>query len=172
MSDVLTQLADAYDIVVLDAPPLLTVADAGELAPLVDGVLLCVRWGATRREQLVRGRELLDRVGARTFGALLTFVPRRVASTDDHAYSDLRREQPRRWPWRRKHDLARDEALHLQVLGDRLRPADRTRRDAGPDARLRPAVRPAPKGPGAAADDDGPPSMSAGVQEASARRRR
>lgn len=75
----LNDLASSHDIVLLDAPPLLPVADAGALAGLVDGVLLCARWGSVRRDELERTGALLERLGARLLGVVLTQVPARSA---------------------------------------------------------------------------------------------
>ncbi|MCU1606974.1 MAG: capsular exopolysaccharide family, partial [Modestobacter sp.] len=88
MTALLGRLTDEYDLVVVDAPPLLPVADAVGLASLCDGVVLCVRWGVTGRDRLERAREMLDRGNAHTLGSVLTFVPRRAAGTYQYSYSD------------------------------------------------------------------------------------
>jgi non-specific protein-tyrosine kinase len=79
MADLLSRAASAFDVVLVDAPPLLPVADARGLASLTDGALVCVRWGGTDREQLERARVMLEMAGSRILGAVMTFVPRRVA---------------------------------------------------------------------------------------------
>jgi non-specific protein-tyrosine kinase len=65
--------ADA-DVVLVDAPPLLAVTDAALLAARLDGVLLVLAAGKSRRDHAERARELLDRVGAETVGVVLTGV--------------------------------------------------------------------------------------------------
>ncbi|MCW2583224.1 MAG: Capsular exopolysaccharide family, partial [Klenkia sp.] len=80
MDDLLTAASSSYDLVVVDAPPLLPVADASGLAPLVDGVLLVARYAGTRRDRLERARAQLDRVGATTLGVVLSRVPQRSRS--------------------------------------------------------------------------------------------
>jgi capsular exopolysaccharide synthesis family protein len=87
MRALLEQLRESHDYVVLDAPPLLPVADATGLAVLADGVLLSVRHGSTTREQLQRTRDTLDRVGARTVGAVLNIVPARDDVSVAYGYS-------------------------------------------------------------------------------------
>jgi capsular exopolysaccharide synthesis family protein len=87
MRALLEQLRESHDYVVLDAPPLLPVADATGLAVLADGVLLSVRHGSTTREQLQRTRDTLDRVGARTVGAVLNIVPARDDVSAAYGYS-------------------------------------------------------------------------------------
>jgi protein-tyrosine kinase len=60
--------------VVLDAAPVTAVADATILAARVDGMLLVVDSGRTRRDPARRAKEQLDRVGARILGVVLTNV--------------------------------------------------------------------------------------------------
>ncbi|MEV0968110.1 polysaccharide biosynthesis tyrosine autokinase [Microtetraspora glauca] len=75
MRMVLAQLSRDYDIVVIDAPPLLPVTDAAALAAFCDATLLVARYGKTRREHVVRAVELLTSVNARLVGAVLNFAP-------------------------------------------------------------------------------------------------
>lgn len=67
----LNALNDLCDIVVLDAPPALPVADAGALAPFIDGVLLVARAGRTRRGHARHALEVFERLGARALGVVL-----------------------------------------------------------------------------------------------------
>ncbi len=87
MGALLQDLRGSHDYVILDAPPLLPVADATGLAVLADGVLLSVRHGSTTREQLQRTRATLDRVGARTVGTVLNIVPARDDVSAAYGYS-------------------------------------------------------------------------------------
>jgi capsular exopolysaccharide synthesis family protein len=77
MAALLEKLRASYDYVILDAPPLLPVADSTGLAVLADGVLLVVRYGRALRDQVRQARATLDRVGATTSGVILNAVPPR-----------------------------------------------------------------------------------------------
>ena len=59
-------------MVLFDAPPLLAVSDAALLAASLDGALLAVRAGHTRRDHAQRAKELLEKIGVRVVGAVLT----------------------------------------------------------------------------------------------------
>jgi non-specific protein-tyrosine kinase len=71
MGTLIARLRDEADIVLFDAPPVLLATDAAELATQVDGVLLTVRAGHTKRDEAQRAKELLEKVGARVIGAAL-----------------------------------------------------------------------------------------------------
>ena len=75
MAELIETLQARFDIVLIDAPPLLPVTDAAVLASRVDGVLLIARMGRTRREQLRRAAESLRAVDARMLGTVLNMVP-------------------------------------------------------------------------------------------------
>jgi capsular exopolysaccharide synthesis family protein len=74
MSRLIGRLCDEADIVLLDAPPITLATDAAELATHVDGVLLTVVAGQTKRGDAQRAKELLAQVGARVVGAALVNV--------------------------------------------------------------------------------------------------
>jgi capsular exopolysaccharide synthesis family protein len=75
MDEVISRLADRADVVLFDAPPVVAVTDASLLASKVDGVLLVVRAGNTRREHVRAAKDRLDKVGARLVGAVLLNAP-------------------------------------------------------------------------------------------------
>lgn len=75
LADIITSLGEGADMVLFDAPPLMAVPDAAMLAPHVDGVLLVVSVGRTRREHLRRAQRQLDRVQAHLVGVVMNNVP-------------------------------------------------------------------------------------------------
>ncbi|MBE9506745.1 MAG: polysaccharide biosynthesis tyrosine autokinase [Chloroflexi bacterium] len=75
MRDLLSELAQHVDVVLIDSPPVLPVTDAAVLAQSVDGVLLVIDVGETRREVARRAAEGLTQVGANLIGVVLNRVP-------------------------------------------------------------------------------------------------
>ena len=63
------------DIVLFDAAPVISVTDAVVLGTKVDGVLLVISAGRTRREHALRAKELLEKVHVRVVGAVLNDAP-------------------------------------------------------------------------------------------------
>ena len=72
MSDVMAHLATMAEIIIFDAPPIITVNDASLLASKVDGVLLVVKAGGTKRDHVNAAKDRLEKVNARLIGAVLT----------------------------------------------------------------------------------------------------
>jgi capsular exopolysaccharide synthesis family protein len=75
MDRVLQRLRDAAEVVLFDAPPVVAVTDAAQLAPRMDGVLLVVDAGSTRRDIARRARAQLEMAHARLLGVVLNNVP-------------------------------------------------------------------------------------------------
>lgn len=73
----LDALAERYEILVIDSPPLGLVADAAVLAPRVDATLLVARAGKTSRDHVARATRILRDVGARPVGCVLDDVDSR-----------------------------------------------------------------------------------------------
>lgn len=74
MGEAIALLKEKADMVLFDAPPVIAVTDAAVLASKVDGVLLVVSAGVTKRDQAQRAKLLLDKVNARLIGAVLNNV--------------------------------------------------------------------------------------------------
>lgn len=74
MSDILTALLEQADVVLLDAPPVLAVTDAAVLSSKVDGVVLVISAGKTKRENAHRAQTQLEKINARILGAVLNNV--------------------------------------------------------------------------------------------------
>lgn len=74
MGELLEMLRSAYDLVILDSPPVLGLPDALSLAPKVDGCLLVIQYSKTSYKNVVRAREALEMVRGRVLGAILNKV--------------------------------------------------------------------------------------------------
>jgi|SRR6266567_811281 len=70
MGELLVELREVADFVVIDTAPILLVADALALAPLVDGVLFVADSEVSTRGSVNHAREQLEQVGAPILGAI------------------------------------------------------------------------------------------------------
>ena len=71
MGEILHSLRDIADVIIIDTPPVLAVSDTVVLAPRVDGVLLVMQAGRTRREHARQARNVLDKAKASIVGVVL-----------------------------------------------------------------------------------------------------
>lgn len=69
---ILESLAKRYDMVLMDAPPLLSVADARIIAPLTDALILVLRCGVTNRESAMEAYQRIQEDGLTLLGTVLT----------------------------------------------------------------------------------------------------
>jgi len=72
--DMLRRLRDEFEYVLVDSPPLLSVADSRILATITDAVVLVVRAHSTPYDAVRRARTLLYGAGARILGVALNDV--------------------------------------------------------------------------------------------------
>ncbi|MCB0065462.1 MAG: CpsD/CapB family tyrosine-protein kinase [Caldilineaceae bacterium] len=79
LESTLAALKPKADYVLCDAPPVLAVTDAALWAGKVDGVLLLVNAGSTKRDNALRARAVLEKVHARIIGAVLLNVEKDAA---------------------------------------------------------------------------------------------
>ena len=66
-----------YDVIVLDAPPIIPFADALAVSMVATGAVLCVSARTTTRDQLMEARDLLARSQMATHGVVVTALPPR-----------------------------------------------------------------------------------------------
>jgi len=79
-------LAASYDVVLIDSPPVLPVADPLVIARYSDAILMVVMVGLTTRAQVERASELLAQVDARPAGIVLNKVTRRSTNVSGYGY--------------------------------------------------------------------------------------
>lgn len=74
MRTIMERLTAESELVIVDSPPLRAVTDAAILSSFLDGTLLVVDAGRSRRRALRLAKETLDRAGAKVLGAVLNRV--------------------------------------------------------------------------------------------------
>jgi capsular exopolysaccharide synthesis family protein len=89
MAGLLERVRRDYDLVVLDAPPALAMADARVVARLADATLLCVKWRDTPRSVVRNSLALLEDAKARIVGAALTQVDAKTHRRSGYADSEV-----------------------------------------------------------------------------------
>ncbi len=85
MQRLMADLRSRYDKIIIDAPPLLPVADAVVASELADGVLFVIRHGKTSRATVVDAARTLHSVEARIVGTVLNM--RRLSRRERRHYA-------------------------------------------------------------------------------------
>lgn len=72
MREFIAACRERFDMVILDAPPIVSISDAGVVGRYADGVVLVVQAGRTQRKFVLRAYELLKQVQVNVLGFVLT----------------------------------------------------------------------------------------------------
>lgn len=81
MEKLIQDLREQFDVVIIDAPPLLPVTDAALLTAQADGAIVVVRHGKTTKDQLSHALERLEAVDAKTLGVVVNMAPPKKANS-------------------------------------------------------------------------------------------
>jgi capsular exopolysaccharide synthesis family protein len=74
MKQLIERWREEYDVIFLDSPPLLSVADTSILASEVDTVIMVVQAGQTKRQAAQNAIEILGKIGQEPFGVILNDI--------------------------------------------------------------------------------------------------
>lgn len=86
MSELLEKLRNKFDLILLDTPPVLAVADAVILAPKADSVILVYRVGKTARSVLFRTKTQLTEAGSQVKGIILNNISPEIETRYAYSY--------------------------------------------------------------------------------------
>jgi capsular exopolysaccharide synthesis family protein len=84
--DMMHALAERFDHIVVDCPPVIGFADSIILSTVVDGVILVVLSGKTSKMALQRAKEALYQVNAKILGVVLNRVNIHHSEYSDYYY--------------------------------------------------------------------------------------
>jgi capsular exopolysaccharide synthesis family protein len=101
MGQVLARACEYAEVVIVDSPPLLPVADTRVLLRLaeIDGVIMVGRAGLSRRDHVTNASHVLAQSGRHVFGQVITDV--KLTNASSYYYTDEPPAQPARWRLRR-----------------------------------------------------------------------
>lgn len=86
VNNFIKQAVTEYDMILIDAPPILAATDAAILSSFADGAILVYQVGRTARGALKRAKAQLDNIGAKTLGVVLNGLKAEISP--DFAYHD------------------------------------------------------------------------------------
>lgn len=71
MDMLITEVKEKYDLIIFDAPPVLSVSDAQVLASKCDGTILVVSSGSTEKVNVIKAKDVLQTSKANLIGTIL-----------------------------------------------------------------------------------------------------
>lgn len=92
MKNLILRLEQAFDTVIIDAPPLLPVTDAAVLSQHVGGVVVVVGSHKLRQQDLEKSLNALKMVGSNLLGVVLNLLP--AKGPDAYTYSYYSHDRP------------------------------------------------------------------------------
>jgi len=98
MRDLIKTVRGIYDVVVVDTPPLLAVADAAVIAPLTSGCVLVVRQGRTRVAEIRDALSALSTIETAIFGVVISRRARILQRQDPYGRAPQESSRARHRP--------------------------------------------------------------------------
>jgi len=93
MDKLLGFLKENFDLIIIDCPPILAVADTPIVASKADAVLLVSRFGKTKKSEMISAKDALVKVGARIAGFVINGARTNDKSKFDQHYRKSRAKQ-------------------------------------------------------------------------------
>ncbi len=91
MEDLIENLKENYDYVILDASPVLIFPDSQILSTKVDGTILVVRSEKTKKENVIKAKDILDKVNANIIGIVLNGIKNKKEKGYDYYKEDRKK---------------------------------------------------------------------------------
>lgn len=82
MDQLKNEMAELFDLVIFDMPPVMAVTDSQIMASKVDGTIFVIPKGRVRKEEALKSKEMLEMVNANILGAIMN----RVSKSEDSYY--------------------------------------------------------------------------------------
>ena len=106
MQKVLKEFQARYDYVILDSPPMVSIADASILSRLADATLLVLGYGETTKEEAVKAHQQLQMAKANLIGVVLNGIPPHL---NYYGYYGYYQEEPEEKPSRKSKRKKKDK---------------------------------------------------------------
>nr|WP_281497173.1 CpsD/CapB family tyrosine-protein kinase [Ornithinimicrobium sp. F0845] len=117
MSQLMERLANEFDYVIIDGPPMMAVTDSAILSTIADGTIVVVGVGIVRRDELQRTLNDLDRVGGNVVGLVANRLPVKGPDAYRQAYEEYRETVEAHAPQRRSRS-ARSRRRRARNVAD------------------------------------------------------
>lgn len=100
MNVLLEELKTQYDLIIFDAPPILSIADAQILSNKCDATILVINSGLTKRDHVIKAKESLQKSNANIIGTILNNFKLEKGHYYTEYYGELERKNKLLAPFR------------------------------------------------------------------------
>lgn len=118
MKHLIERLEQAFDTIIVDAPPLLPVTDAAVLSQHVGGVVVVVGSHKIKHQDLQKSLSALSMVGAKLLGVVLNRIPGRGPDSYAYSYYSNDQESVHREAASRENVVRNEEPASAAPAGD------------------------------------------------------
>ncbi|PKM93730.1 MAG: capsular biosynthesis protein [Firmicutes bacterium HGW-Firmicutes-1] len=87
------QVKQEFDIILIDAPPVLSVTDTVIISRVTDGVVLIIAMKETKKEAVKQAKKVLEKVEANILGVLMTKSERKMNKAYDYYQPDKKKNK-------------------------------------------------------------------------------
>lgn len=92
----LETMKERYDIIIMDAPPLLAVTDAQVLTTISDGTIIVAFHGVTKKDEITKAKDLLEKVNGNILGVVLNGIPEDDSSYYYYSYEEKKKKSTKK----------------------------------------------------------------------------
>lgn len=89
-------MKERYDIIIMDAPPLLAVTDAQVLTTISDGTIIVAFHGVTKKDEITKAKDLLEKVNGNILGVVLNGIPEDDSSYYYYSYEEKKKSSKKK----------------------------------------------------------------------------
>ena len=88
IKDILIELAEQFDVVLIDTPPVLYISDAQIMSALAQGTIIVTAYGETEKKQLLNAKEKIEKAGGKILGVVINKIPDKYNGSYGYYYGD------------------------------------------------------------------------------------
>lgn len=88
IKDILIELAEQFDVVLIDTPPVLYISDAQIMSALAQGTIIVTSYGETEKNQLLNAKENIEKTGGKILGVVINKIPDKYNGSYGYYYNE------------------------------------------------------------------------------------
>ena len=75
MKEILNELSNSFDMILIDTPPIIYIADAQILSALAQGTIIVTSYGKSAKNELLNAKDMIEKVRGKILGVIINKIP-------------------------------------------------------------------------------------------------